>query len=91
MASASGPIKWKDLDKESADLEAELQDDSLYLIRCTVYQNGAMTSLVVEKYTPARTWEFVDPGRDEKIEENIEELKRRMKATKVDQATGVNE
>ena len=73
-ASASGPIEWEDLDKGPVDMEAALLSDIVYTIRCTVYQSGIMTSLVVEKHTIANGWEYVDPNRQEKIEKTIEVL-----------------
>ena len=77
LAIASGPIEWEDLDKGPVDMEAALLSDIVYTIRCTVYQSGIMTSLVVEKHTIANGWEYVDPNRQEKIEKTIEVLESR--------------
>ena len=75
-ASASRPIEWEDLDKGPVDMEAALLSDIVYTIRCTVYQSGIMTSLVVEKHTFANGWEFVDPNVLKDIEKSIEVLER---------------
>ncbi len=81
MASASAPMQWEDLDKGPVDIEAALKSDFVYMIRCTVHQNGIMTSLVVEKHTYANGWEFVDPNRLKKIEKGIEVLERKNNQT----------
>jgi len=70
MAFASKPMQWD-------DLGTDLTNNSSYMIRCTVHQNGIMTSLVVEKLMSADTWEFVDPNTLQKIEETIEVLESR--------------
>lgn len=70
MAFANKPIQW-------GDLGTDPTNNSSYMIRCTVHQNGIMSSLVVEKMTPANVWEFVDPNTLQKIEESIEVLESR--------------
>ena len=73
MASASIPIQW-------SDLGTDLASDSSYLIRCTVHQNGIMTSLIVEKWTSANVWEFVDPNTLQNIDQSIEVLESRKES-----------
>ena len=64
MADASKPIQWDDLGTDPTN-------NSSYMIRCTVHQNGIMTSLVVEKMTSANVWEFVDPNTRQRIEKSV--------------------
>ncbi len=57
---------------DTDDLEPDLMADSFCMIQCTVVQSGIVTSLVVEKFTSANAWEFVDPNVLEEMEKGIE-------------------
>lgn len=77
MASASKPINWEDLNEGSGDSAYDRLSNSLYLIRCTVHQNGILTSLVVEKRISENTWDFVNPNTIEEMNKGIEVLESR--------------
>ena len=76
MASASKPISWENLNEGPGDSADDRLYDSLYMIRCTVHQNGIMTSLVVKKFTSANAWDFVNPNTIEEMEKTIGVLER---------------
>ena len=59
-ARASKDLDWRDLNQMGDDKVPDFRNDSSYMIRCVVHQNGIYTSLVVEKQTSSNTWELID-------------------------------
>ena len=60
MTSASKPLDWADLEQVGNDKVPVIGNESMYMIRCVVHQNGIYTSFLVEKQTSSNTWEPID-------------------------------